>query len=249
MGAVDARLGQLRRKHELLQTYKRGVMQKLFSQQIRFKQDDGSDFPNWEEKSMGDLFDWIKTNSLSREALNYTSGKVKNIHYGDIHGKFKSHFRLSREDVPYISNEKFTAGLDEDLFCQVGDLVIADASEDYADIGKAIEVIEVEPKSLVAGLHCFIARPYENTFMVGFPGYLFQTEQIRNQIRRIAQGVSVLGISKSNLGQIKLPYAHVQEQRKIVDFLSAVDMKIEAISCKIEQTEQFKKGLLQKMFV
>jgi type I restriction enzyme, S subunit len=55
LGAVDARLTQLRRKQKLLQTYKRGVMQKIFSQQIRFKQDDGSNFPNWEEKKLGEL--------------------------------------------------------------------------------------------------------------------------------------------------------------------------------------------------
>ncbi len=55
LGAVDARLSQLRRKHELLQTYKRGVMQRLFSQQIRFKQDDGSDFPDWQKKKISEF--------------------------------------------------------------------------------------------------------------------------------------------------------------------------------------------------
>ena len=55
LGAIDTRLTQLRRKHELLQTYKRGVMQKIFSQQIRFKGDRGKPFPDWEAITFGDL--------------------------------------------------------------------------------------------------------------------------------------------------------------------------------------------------
>ncbi|MGI8936247.1 MAG: hypothetical protein ACR2FS_19470, partial [Phormidesmis sp.] len=59
--AIATHLTQLRRKHELLQTYKRGVMQKIFSQQIRFKQADGSDFPNWEEKVLSKIFTESRT--------------------------------------------------------------------------------------------------------------------------------------------------------------------------------------------
>ena len=249
LGAVDARLTQLRRKRDRLQTYKRGVMQKIFSQVVRFKSAIGSGFPDWEEEKLGEVLDWVKTNSLSRENLNYDSGIVQNIHYGDIHGKFKSQFRLKDEEVPYITDLEFVSNLDDESFCKVGDLVIADASEDYADIGKTIEIIEVEPKKLVAGLHCFIARPKENLLTVGFSGYLFQTENVRNQIRKIAQGISVLGISKFNLGNILLPYPHPLEQEKIANFLTAIDRKIEAISRQLDRTEQFKKGLLQKMFV
>lgn len=247
--AINSRLSQLRRKRELLQTYKRGVMQKIFSRKIRFKQDDGSDFPAWEEKRVLDIFDWIKTNSLSRENLNYDSGTVQNIHYGDIHGKFKSQFKLQNEEVPYITDSEFVSNLDNESFCRVGDIVIADASEDYADIGKTIEIIEVESRKLVAGLHCFIARPKENLLSVGFSGYLFQDESVRNKIRKIAQGISVLGISKSNLGNVVLPYPHPSEQGKIANFLTAIDQKIEAVSRQIDLAEQFKKGLLQKMFV
>ncbi len=58
MGAVDRRLAQLRRKQELLQTYKRGVMHKIFSLEIRFKGAIGSEFPDWEEK---DLMNWVNS--------------------------------------------------------------------------------------------------------------------------------------------------------------------------------------------
>ncbi len=248
LGAVDTRLTQLRRKHELLQTYKRGVMQKLFSQQIRFKQDDRSDFPEWEKKKLSDLFKWVRTNSLSRDALSFESGTIQNIHYGDIHKKFKSQFFLRKEEVPYIIDDFFASSIDSEDFCKIGDLVIADASEDYTDIGKVIEIIEVEPNKLVAGLHCFIARP-KVRIIVGYSGYLFKSENVRKQIKEIAQGISVLGISKTNLEYLDLPYPCLEEQEKIADFLTAIDRKIETVNRSIGLVEQFKKGLLQKMFI
>ena len=248
LGAIDTRLTQLRRKHKLLQTYKRGVMQKIFSQEVRFKGAIGGAFPDWQKKKLGELFKWIRTNSLSRESLSYEFGTVQNIHYGDIHKKFKSQFRLSKEEVPYINDEILVSNLAQEDFCKIGDLVIADASEDYADIGKAVEIVEVEPSKLVAGLHCFIARPKEK-MIVGYSGYLVQSEDARKQIKRIAQGVSVLGISKTNLENINLPYPCIEEQEKIADFLTAIDQKIEAVARQVDRTEQFKKGLLQKMFV
>ena len=246
--AVDTRISQLRRKHELLQTYKRGVMQKIFSQQIRFKCNDGQPFRDWQDKKLNNLFKWVRTNSLSRDALSFESGTIQNIHYGDIHKKFKSQFLLSKEEVPYIVDEFFASNIDLEDFCKIGDLVIADASEDYADIGKAIEIIEVEPNKLVAGLHCFIARP-KGAIIVGYSGYLFKSENIRKQIKKIAQGISVLGISKTNLEHLNVPLPCTEEQAKIADFLTAIDKKIEAVAKQIDLTEQFKKGLLQKMFV
>ena len=223
-------------------------MQKIFSQEVRFRDAIGSPFSDWQKKKLGELFKWIRTNSLSRESLSYEFGTVQNIHYGDIHKKFKSQFRLSKEEVPYINDEILVSNLAQEDFCKIGDLVIADASEDYADIGKAVEIVEVEPSKLVAGLHCFIARPKEK-MIVGYSGYLVQSEDARKQIKRIAQGVSVLGISKTNLENINLPYPCIEEQEKIADFLTAIDQKIEAVARQVDRTEQFKKGLLQKMFV
>jgi type I restriction enzyme, S subunit len=73
LGAIATRLTQLRRKHELLQTYKRGVMQKIFSQQIRFKRDDGKTFPNWEKKKLGEVLDF--KNGINADKSKYGSGR------------------------------------------------------------------------------------------------------------------------------------------------------------------------------
>lgn len=249
LGTVDAKLDALRRKKSGLEAFKSGLMQRLFSRELRFTRDDGTEFPEWEEKTFGELVDWQSTNSLSREFLTDDPGDFQNIHYGDIHGKFPALFRQSVAAAPYItSTAPIRAPKDAD-FCRPGDVIFADASEDYADIGKTIEIIEVEEHSLLAGLHTHLARPKEGCLAIGFPGYLMRTEAVRHQVMRFAQGISVLGISKDNLAKVRVQVPHPDEQRKIADALSAMDAKIAAVANQITHMESFKKGLLQQMFV
>jgi type I restriction enzyme, S subunit len=249
VGAVDGRIKMLQRRRDALARYKTGMMQRLFDQSLRFTRDDGSGFPDWESRDIGSIYDWIGTNSLSREMLTDEPGTMQNIHYGDIHGKFASRFRQSVAAAPFVKPHALPANLRGDAYCQPGDVVIADASEDHADIGKAIEIIEVAPKSLIAGLHTYIARPKSGEIALGFSGYLFQSFGLRRQIMRIAQGISVLGISKPNLSKLKLSLPHLDEQRKIADCLGALDNKIAVVTAQVKHMQAFKKGLLQQMFV
>ena len=126
--------------------------------------------------------------------------------------------------------------------------MIADASEDYKDIGKSIEVISLNNQKVVAGLHTYIARPVK-PFALGFCGYMMRTFPVREQIKKLATGISVLGISKTNLGKVELKVPSLEEQTKIANFLSAIDQKIEVVAQQIEQAKTWKKGLLQQMFV
>ncbi|MDH2647061.1 restriction endonuclease subunit S [Acinetobacter baumannii] len=244
---VDEKISQLNQKHELLSQYKQGMMQKLFSQQIRFKADDGSEFGEWKKVKFSDKFKFHQTNSYSRALLS-EQGEIMNIHYGDIHTKFSTLFDISKEVVPFLSSEVNTNKFAEDQFLQVGDLVIADASEDYKDIGKALEIIHLNNQKVVAGLHTYIARPVQ-PFALGFCGYLMQTFEVREQIKKLATGISVLGISKTNIGKVEIKVPCLEEQTKIANFLSAIDQKIEVVAQQIEQAKQWKKGLLQQMFV
>lgn len=173
---------------------------------------------------------------------------MQNIHYGDIHSKFHANFKQRHEEVPHISGSLKGDFSDSD-FCKLGDVVIADASEDYADIGKAIEIVELTETPLVAGLHTYIARPKDGKITLGFAGYLLRSAGMRKQIMRIAQGISVLGISKGNLGGLTLALPHPDEQQKIADFLSAIDAKISLVADELDAAQDFKKGLLQQMFV
>ena len=247
LSTVDEKISQLTQKHELLSQYKQGMMQKLFSQQIRFKADDGSEFGEWEEVKFSDVFNFHQTNSHSRALLS-ENGEIMNIHYGDIHTKFSMLFDVTKEKVPFLSDEVNTSKINEDQFLNVGDLVIADASEDYKDIGKAIEVVNLNEQKIVAGLHTYIARP-KKAFALGFNGYLMQIFVVREQIKKLATGISVLGISKTNLGKIELSVPCLEEQTKIANFLSAIDQKIEVVAQQIEQAKMWKRGVLQQMFV
>lgn len=249
LGAVDAKLAALVARQAALGRFKAGLMQKLFSQQLRFAPDDEGAFPDWEEKRLGDVFTWVKTNSLSREFLTHDGGDVQNIHYGDIHTKFRPLFRQSAEKVPFVGGNSTLKPFTDEEYCRVGDVVIADASEDYADIGKAIEIVEVRERSLVAGLHTYIARPKIGSLVVGFSGYLLRSAPMRRQIMRIAQGISVLGISKGNLEELTFWVPHPNEQQKIADVLTAIDAKIQTVADQVTKLQTFKTGLLQQMFV
>jgi type I restriction enzyme, S subunit len=249
LGALDDRIKLLQRRRDALARYKTGLMQRLFNQSLGFIRDDGTAFPDWEPRELDSIYDWVGTNSLSREMLTDERGKVQNIHYGDIHGKFASRFRQSDAQAPFVKAGALPANLRDSAYCQPGDVVIADASEDHADIGKAIEIVEVAPKSLIAGLHTYIARPKAGQIALGFSGYLFQTFALRRQIMRVAQGISVLGIPRQFLAKLKLSLPHPDEQRKIADALGALDDKIAAVTTQITQMQTFKRGLLQQMFV
>ena len=78
---------------------------------------------------------------------------------------------------------------------------------------------------------------------------MMQTFPVREQIKKLATGISVLGISKTNLGKVELKVPSLEEQTKIANFLSAIDQKIEVVVQQIEQAKTWKKGLLQQMFV
>jgi type I restriction enzyme S subunit len=247
LSSVDDKIAQLSQKSDLLSQYKQGMMQKLFSQQIRFKADDGSEFGEWQSVKFSEKFEFHNTNSFSRALLAET-GEVMNIHYGDIHTKFSMLFDVKKESVPFLSEELSLTKINQEQYLKIGDLVIADASEDYKDIGKAIEIINLDNQKIVAGLHTYIARPRQ-PFALGFCGYLMQTFMVREQIKKLATGISVLGISKTNLNKIEVCIPCLEEQTKIANFLSAIDQKIEVVAQQIEQAKTWKKGLLQQMFV
>jgi len=247
--SVDNKLKVLRKKKALLEQYKKGIMQKIFSRELRFKDEQGKDFPEWEEKKLGEVFSFIPTNSFSRENLNYKEGKILNIHYGDIHTKFKTLFDIKKEIIPFLNNNISLKNFKEDNYCKEGDVIIADASEDYADIGKSIELVNLDSKKIIAGLHTLHARPINNKMYIGFTGYLLRDWKVRKQIMIIAQGIKVLSISTGRLANISIEIPVIAEQTKIANFLIAIDKKIEATARQIEKAKEWKKGLLQRMFV
>ncbi|NII82083.1 restriction endonuclease subunit S [Pedobacter sp. SG908] len=197
---------------------------------------------------LGELVDFKVTNSFSRDNLNYETGKVKNIHYGDIHTQFQTLFDITKEKVPYINEEISIGRISEDFYCKEGDVIFADASEDLNDVGKSIEIINVNGEKLLSGLHTLLARPAANIFHLGFNGYLFKSNQVRTQIQKESQGSKVLSINVGRISKIDLSFPIVQEQEKITAFLSLLDERIQTQSKIIEEFKLSKDILIKKIF-
>ncbi|MEM9273757.1 MAG: restriction endonuclease subunit S [Cyanobacteria bacterium P01_F01_bin.143] len=233
LGAVDARLTKLRRKHELLQTYKRGVMQKIFSQQIRFKQDDSSSFPDWQKKKLEDVASFLKGKGLSKDDLS-KSGYLKCIRYAELYTIY--------DEVIYEVVSSTSLDPDNLVLSLENDVIIPSSGETAIDIAKA-SCVNVSGVALGGDLN--ILRTQMNGNFLSY--YLNHHKKI--EIARIAQGNTVVHLYSSQLKNINIEVPIHKEQEKIVNFLIKINRKIEAISRQIEQTELFKKGLLQKMFV
>ncbi|MEI6864648.1 restriction endonuclease subunit S [Flavicella sp.] len=203
---------------------------------------------NWRGTKFKNHFEFKNTNSLSRENLNYESGEVKNIHYGDIHTKFDTHFDIKKEELPFINDDVDISRIDDENYVLNGDLVMADASEDYADIGKTIEITNTNNEKILAGLHTFLARKTDETLAKGFFGHLLTTYKARIELMTIAQGTKVLGLSKGRVEKIDLFIPKPAEQQKIANFLTKVDSHITLLKEKKEALVEYKKGVLQKIF-
>ena len=217
--------------------------EKLLVPKLRFKEFKDE----WKEISLVNVFTFYNTNSLSRADLS-EEGLIKNIHYGDIHQKFNNILDVNKEKLPYIKSDIKVNIHNEENYCQDGDLILADASEDYDGIGKAVEVINVGNNKIVSGLHTILARDTNKVMSLGFKGYLFNTSLIHNQIRVLANGFKVYGISKNNIYDLDVRIPTKTEQEKITNFLILLDKKIELQQRRIEALKIYKKGLIQKYF-
>ena len=201
----------------------------------------------WKSYKLKEFLSFYSTNSLSRSNLNYENGNIKNIHYGDIHTKFPSIINCETEEIPYINLDIDSSRIKEDSFCKDSDLIIADASENYDDIGKAIELINVGNQKIVAGLHTILARDTEDITVSGFKGYLFQTDNLKKQIKIITNGISVLGISKNNLKNLYVNIPSKEEQEKIVRFLFLIDRKIDLLEKTLVLYQRYKTYFLDTL--
>ena len=192
--------------------------------------------------------DFKVTNSFSRENLNYEVGTVKNIHYGDIHTKFQTLFDITNETVPYINEELNIEKIAEQNYCEEGDIIFADASEDLLDVGKSIEIVNLNKEKLLSGLHTLLARPEKGIFCLGFNGHLFKSNFVRTQIQKEAQGTKVLSINTGRISKIDLSYPDIKEQAKITLLLSLIDERIQTQNKIIEELTLLKNTLRYLLF-
>lgn len=199
----------------------------------------------WEQRKFGDVFQPLQNNSLSRAELNYDSGSVKNIHYGDILIKFGEVLDVNQAELPFISNDEFNIG--NTSLIQNGDVIIADAAEDEI-VGKCSEIKGINDVKVVSGLHTIPCRPSKE-FASGYLGYFMNSHAYHDQLLPLIQGTKISSISKSALQDTHIVFPHNQEeQSEISDYFYNLDNLITLHQRKSENLQKLKKGLLQKMF-
>lgn len=196
---------------------------------------------DWEVRTYDELFLFLSTSTNSRSELN-EYGCCGYIHYGDIHMKFDTVLDLEKKSIPYINKNKVSSARIHE-----GDLVMADASEDYEGIGKSIEVVNVFERELIAGLHTFLLRQKKHFFSLGFKGYLHQITEVKKQLERLATGLKVYGLSKMNLATVSVPLPSLEEQTAIATVLNDMDHEIEQLQRRLSKTRQIKQGMMQEL--
>ena len=237
------------RKCDKIKELKSCMLQKMFPKkgdtkpEIRFPEftDD------WEQRKFSDVFTGLQNNTLSRSELNYESGTVKNVHYGDVLIKFGDYIDASKEELPFINDdskvEKFKGS-----FLHNGDIVIADTAEDET-VGKCTEIQGVDDIKLISGLHTIPCRPKEE-YGAKFLGYYMNSSAYHAQLIPLMQGIKVTSISKSALQDTNMIIPKsVDEQTIIGEYFSNLDHLITLHQRKCDELKELKKGMLQKMFV
>ena len=167
------------------------------------------------------MFTGLQNNTLSRSELNYESGTVKNVHYGDVLIKFGDYIDASKEELPFINDdskvEKFKGS-----FLHNGDIVIADTAEDET-VGKCTEIQGVDDIKLISGLHTIPCRPKEE-YGAKFLGYYMNSSAYHAQLIPLMQGIKVTSISKSALQDTNMIIPKsVDEQTIIGEYFSNLD--------------------------
>lgn len=231
--AVDERIVKLTRKKELLEEYKKGTMQKLFSQEIRFKAEDGSDFPDWENRRMGDFLSEHGEKSKGNEpvfSVSVHKGLVDQIeHLGrSFAASDTSHYnRINPDDVVYTKSPTgdFPYGI-----------VKRNQSGVAAIVSPLYGVFEPESKGLGIWLN----------------EYFSSTANTHNYLHSIIQKGAKNTINITNRTflskELKVPL-DFEEQTKIGQCFSEMNHRIDALAEQINKAQEFKRGLLQKMFV
>lgn len=236
--AIDAKIQALKTKKETLQQYKKGVMQGLFSDRkdkacLVFTDDDGKPFPKWEMKKLGEVAEFSKGKGISKADI-IENGRTECIRYGELYTVYgetinKVISRTNIEDKNLVLSE-------------ANDVIIPASGETQIDIATASCVVR---KGIALGGDLNIIKTRNNGVFLSY--YLNSSK--KQEIANLAQGISVVHLYSSQLSTLSISIPSLPEQTKIAHFLSSLDEKINHTETQIQETQAWKKGLLQRMFV
>lgn len=231
LSKVDEKIASQSKKIEELEKLKRGFMQKIFARELRFKDKNGKEFGAWEEKRLGDVCDICGGG---------TPDTTDNTNWdGEINWFVPSEIGTSK----YVSDSER----------KITDKGLASSSAKILPIGTillstraSIGEMSITKKecSTNQGFQSLIPKKNTTTDFI----YYLQPIIVKHALK-YAAGSTFLEISKGNLSKCKIPYPSLPEQKKIADFLSKFDERIEVEAEILERWKKIKKGLLQQMFI
>ncbi len=232
LSAVDDKLAQLTQEHELLSEYKKGMMQQLFSQKLRFKADDGSDFEDWEERKLSEVGENIigltySPNDVTNDGSGILVLRSSNIKNG----------RLDKQDQVRVNKV-----IKDRIIIQQNDILICARNGSQRLIGKSVLINDTE--RMTFGAFMSVYRSQYNHFI----SYLMQSSWFFEQVQ-MNLGARINQITTGTLNEFTFDFPTMKEQTKIANFLYAIDQKIDNVAAQIDQAQVWKKGLLQQMFV
>lgn len=231
---LDQQIELEEKKLELLEQQKRGYMQKIFTQKLRFKDKTGNIYPNWKTTELKDILEKIIDNR-GKTPDNAPSEKYPLLEVnalGYYHPSYKKVSKFVSEDT---YNNWFREHLKENdiLFSTVGNTGIVSLMDNY--------------KAVIA--QNIVGLRVNNNNIPSFVYYMLSYWENQKKIKRIQMGAVQPSVKVSQFKFIKYLIPIKDEQEKIANLLSEIDKVINKQLIKIEVLKQRKQGLLQKMFV
>ena len=234
LSAVDQKIQQLTRKKELLEQFKKGVMQQLFSGKLRFKDENGKAFLKWEEKRLEEVAKFRRGSFPQPYGLAKWFDELNGLPFVQVYD-VDDNMLLKPKTKTKIS--KLAA--EQSVFVRKGTLVIT-IQGSIGRIAKTQYDAYVDRTLLIFQSY---KKPIDVDYFKYVVSLLFEIEKTK------APGGTIKTITKEALSSFKIMVPQIKEQKKIANFLSSIDNKIETVTKQITQTQTFKKGLLQQMFV
>ena len=224
LSAVDTKIDELTQKHELLTEYKKGMKQQLFSQKLRFKADDGSDFEDWEESLIGNVFTNKSESFNPKVENNLPCIELEHLSQGTgtILGTTDSKNQKSTKNVFERSNV---------LYGKLRPYLNKFAQPDF----KGVCSTEIW---VLTGIEISNNYLYQYIQSEGF-----------SELTSIQSGSKMPRADWKTVASAVMSYPCCEEQTKIANFLTAIDQKIDNVAEQIDHAKTWKKGLLQQMFV
>ncbi|HHB0134527.1 TPA: restriction endonuclease subunit S [Staphylococcus aureus] len=223
---LDRQIELEEQKLELLKQQKKGYMQKIFSQELRFKDENGNDYPDWEEKKMGAITTMFSGGTPQSTNTRYYKGDIPFIRSGEI-SKTYTELKINEEALNNSSAK----------LVEVGDLL-------YALYGATSGEVAISKINGAINQVVLCIRTNESVeFLLNY--LFFSKNKILNTFIQGGQG----NLSANIIKNLIIETPTIIEQRKIADFFGIIDNLIEIQERKLEFLKQRKQSLLQKMFV